>query len=302
MNGPTLSVYMPNFNHAAYLPQAIEAIVGQSRPPDEFLIGDDASSDNSAEIIESYAKRYPSIRFLRHARNQGAVATIDELVQACRGDYLYGAAADDFVLPGFFETAMKAAADFPQAGVVFGKLISVDGSGRNMRNVQAPPWETTQFVSPMRYRTEYLDRQPPYRSLSTSTIYRRDCLAEVGWFRPELGHWCDTFAIRAIALKHGAAYVPQPFAVWRKLTGSFSEKYQSDLRKNQGIIDRAASLMRSPEFRDRFPEPHVRRWSQGYRRANQLLYLRAIARRTIGGMIAAPQRLFGRWQSRQCSA
>ncbi|MBA4016117.1 MAG: hypothetical protein C0483_02905 [Pirellula sp.] len=302
MSGPTLSIYMPNFNHAAYLPQAIEAIVGQSRPPDEFLIADDASSDESAEIIESYARRYASIRFIRHTQNRGAVATIDELVKECRCDYLYGAAADDFVLPGFFEAALKAAADFPQAGIVFGKLMSVDDTGRKPRDVQAPPWESTQYVSPARFLTEYLDRQPPYRSLSTSTIYRRDCLAEVGWFRPQLGHWCDTFAIRAIALKYGAAYVPQPFAVWRKLAGSLSQGSQSSLRKNQDIVDFAASLMRSPEFSDRFSEAHVERWSAGYRRANRLLYLRAIARRSLAGLIDIPQRLLTSKQSRQRSA
>lgn len=291
MSGPTLSVFMPNFNHAAYLPQAIEAIVGQSRPPDEFLIGDDASSDESAAVIESYARRYSSIRFLRHARNQGAVATINELVQECRCDYVYGAAADDFVLPEFFAAALQAAADFPQAGVVFGKLISVDAAGRKLRDVQAPEWDAAQYVSPPRYLTEYLERQPPYRSLSPATMYRRDCLAEVGWFRPELGHWCDTFAIRAIALKHGAAYVPQAFAAWRKLAGGLSQGTQSNLRKNQDLVDFAASLMRSPEFRDRFSEAHVRRWSHGYRRTNQILYLRAIARRTFAGLIALPQRL-----------
>lgn len=271
----TLTVFMPNFNHAAYLPQAIEAILGQSRQPDEFLILDDCSTDQSTEIIESYARRYPVIRFLRRTTNQGAVTSINELLAAANGDYVYGAAADDYVLPGMIEHSMGAAERYPQAGVVFGKMMMIDAAGAKLRDIPAPEWSTTCYASPQQFLKEYLDRHPPYASLSGATIYRRDRLAEVGGFRPELGHWSDTFAIRAIALRYGAAYVPQPFMVWRKVPGSLSNSAQQTLRKNRQIIDRAASLMRSPAFTDRFPEAHVRRWRRGYRRAALLLYFQS---------------------------
>lgn len=271
----TLTVFMPNFNHATYLPQAIEAVLGQSRQPDEFLILDDCSTDKSAEIIESYARRYPVIRFLRRTTNQGAVASINELLAAAKGDYVYGAAADDYVLPGMIELAMAAAERYPQAGIVFGKMTMVDAAGTKLRDIPAPEWPTTCYVSPRQFLDEYLERQPPYASLSGATVYRRDRLAEVGGFRGELGHWSDTFAIRAIALRYGAAYVPQSLMAWRKVLGSLSNSAQQTLRKSLRIIDRAASLMRSPDFVDRFPETHVRRWRRGYRRAALLLYFRS---------------------------
>lgn len=273
----TLTVFMPNFNHAAYLPQAIEALLGQSRQPDEFLILDDCSTDRSAEIIESYARRHSVIRFLRRTTNQGAVASINELLAAATSDYVYGAAADDYVLPGMIEHAMAAAEQYPQAGIVFGKMTMVDAAGAKLRDVPAPTWPTTCYAAPQQFLEEYLERQPPYASLSGATIYRRDRLAEVGGFRSELGHWSDTFAIRAIALRYGAAYVPEPFMAWRKISGSLSTSAQQAWHGNREIIDRAAELMRSPEFVGRFPEAHVRRWRSGYRRAALLLYLRSRA-------------------------
>jgi len=62
MDKSTLSVIMSNYNHSRFLPEALDAIVNQSRQPDEFIIIDDASTDNSVEIIQSYASRYPFIK------------------------------------------------------------------------------------------------------------------------------------------------------------------------------------------------------------------------------------------------
>ena len=58
MTTPTLSVIMGNYNHAHYLVESIPAILNQSFRPKEFIIIDDASTDNSVEIIEGFAKSY----------------------------------------------------------------------------------------------------------------------------------------------------------------------------------------------------------------------------------------------------
>ncbi len=267
---------MANFNHAAYLRQSIEAMVHQAPTPDEFVILDDCSTDNSVEIIESYRARHPFLRLIRRETNGGAAAAYDELLNAARCDYVYTAAADDYVLPGFFDRAMAAARQNPQAGIIFGKMIAVNAAGQKLRDVQSPQWTTTRYLSPSEY-LDYLDSQPPYRSLSGATVYRRECLQEVGGFPRDLGHWCDTFAIRAIALKYGAVYVPETFMAWRKLPDSLSHGTQRRLRQNLGIVARAAELMRTPKFRERFPERHVKRWLRGYRAAIALNYLRALA-------------------------
>lgn len=276
----TLSVITPNYNHAAYLPQAIEAVVTQSRLPDEYLILDDASTDNSLEIIDAYAARYPFIRAIRQPKNLGVVAAIEALVSQASGDYLYATAADDYVLPGFFRQAMEMVEDHPDAGIIFGKMMAINAAGRKLRDIQAPPWPSGRYISPAEYLHEYIDRQPAYRSLTGATIYKTSCLAEVGGFRHELGHWCDTFAARAIALKFGAAYVPETFMAWRVLSDSLSHSTQRHLQKNLAIVARAAELMRSEPFRDRFPERHVRRWLRGYRRAILLTYLRGLGKST----------------------
>ncbi len=206
---PTLSVITPNYNHANYLDQAIRAVVGQSRPPDEYLILDDASTDDSLARIERHAATHSCIRLLQNPINEGVAHVLARLIEEARGDYVFCSAADDFALPGFFDRAMRMAQQYPQAGVIFGRMIAVDARGRILREYGASRFHEPVFIPPGRFLRDYLEQEPAYRSLSAATIYRRDRLLEVGGFRAELGHWCDTFAIRAIALKHGACYLPE---------------------------------------------------------------------------------------------
>jgi glycosyltransferase involved in cell wall biosynthesis len=277
MPRPTLSVITPSYNHAAYVDQAIESVVTQTRPPEEYLILDDASTDDSLARIERQAAVHGCIRLLRNAQNQGVVPSLSRLVQKARGDYVFCAAADDYALPGFFERAMQMAERHPRAGVIFGRMIAVDARGQILRQYGASRYRDARFISPGDFLRDYLEREPAYRSLSAATVYRRDCLLEVGGFRPELGHWSDTFAIRAIALKYGACYVPELFAAWRKLPDGLSQGTRRKLRESFAIVDRAAELMRSPALADRFPPAHVRSWRRNYRRAIVLGYAKCAA-------------------------
>lgn len=266
MTRPTVSVILPNYNHARYLPRAIEEIVGQSRPPDEFLILDDASTDNSVEIIQRYVAACPLIRFVKHETNQGVIAAHRRLFEMATGDYVYAGAADDLRLPGFLEQAMELARRHPQAGLICGRMLIVDDQERSLGELGVRKWTTPLYAAPERYLKECLEVEAPSHSLCGATIYRRDALAEVGWYHPELGSWGDTFAARAVGLKYGVCYTPQPLTAWRRLAGSYSDKSRTDARFTLELIERAVGIMRSPEFCDRFPRDHVVRWRRRYRR------------------------------------
>ncbi len=261
----SLSVILANYNHAQYVAQTIEAIVSQSRPPDEFIIIDDASTDNSFEIISSYASRYPYIRLERNERNLGALTTAGRLTNMATGEYLYGAASDDYVLPGFFETAMGMAEQYPQAGIITGKITVIDKDDNKIGVVEIPHWSAPRFVHPHAFLKEYLEKAEANHSLGSATIYKRTSLEEVGGFRPELASWADTFVLRAIGLRYGACYIPQHCTCWRWGPNSLSSSTQADVRSMLKIIAQAADLMRSTQFNSYFPGEHVVRWEQNYR-------------------------------------
>ncbi len=273
MTKPTLSVVLPNYNHAKFLPRAIEALVNQTRPPDELFIIDDASTDNSVEVIEPYLTRYSFIRFLRNPKNMGVNAANRKLFALAQGDYIHPCAADDLRFPRFFELAMEMVERYPQAGIVFGDIQVKNGRDEEIGHVSVQQWQEPLYAAPDRFLDEYLDAELASHSTSPAMIYRRDAFEEVGWYREELESWADTFAARAIGLKYGACYIPENVAVDYRLEGSYSQGIKDDPRRAIDIVSRAARLMRSDEFRGRFPEQHVRNWESQFRRLVAWNYL-----------------------------
>src|SRR5262245_27676203 len=73
--GPTatptadLSVVIPNYNHAPYLPRCLGALLSQSVLPREIIVLDDASTDNSVAVVKCLAGRSPLIRLVRNEQN-----------------------------------------------------------------------------------------------------------------------------------------------------------------------------------------------------------------------------------------
>ena len=90
MAKPTLSVVMPNYNHLKYLPKALDALAARERPPDELIVIDDGSSDNSWEIVQAFASKYSFIRAYKNDRNMGVEYTVSRGVELASGDYLCG--------------------------------------------------------------------------------------------------------------------------------------------------------------------------------------------------------------------
>ena len=108
MSTANLSVVLANYNHARYLPRALDAILSQSVRPREVIVIDDASTrDNSLEVLDGYARRDPIVRVVRNETNLGVVATYNKVVGFASGEYLFLAAADDYVLPGFLEKCAR---------------------------------------------------------------------------------------------------------------------------------------------------------------------------------------------------
>ncbi len=265
MSGCTLSAVMPNYNHGRYLAEAVAGIATQSRPPDELIVLDDASTDDSVRVIEPLVDRFPFMRLIRLERNGGVLAAIERLLAEARGDYVFFAAADDVRMPGFFERAMAMAQQYPQAGLVCGGVSLIDEADRHLGYFGVRRWNEPLYADPRRFLEEYLLSEVPSHSLSSASIYRRDALLEVGGYRPELGSWADSFAVRAIGLKRGICYVPMEAVRVRMLARSFSHQTATQPRRLLDIIARAERLMQSEEFRDVFPAHYVCHWTRSYR-------------------------------------
>jgi len=136
--GSTLTVVLPNYNHARLIPRALEALFAQDPPPDEIIVVDDGSADDSLNVVAAFAKDHPSLRVLANPTNMGAIATLARGLAAARGRYVYFAAADDWVVPGFFATAIAMLEAHPRAGLFCGEARLVDGGSGRTLGVRPP--------------------------------------------------------------------------------------------------------------------------------------------------------------------
>jgi glycosyltransferase involved in cell wall biosynthesis len=92
---PRLSVLMPTYNYARYLPEAIESVLQQDFQDFEMIIVDDCSWDESEEVIRRYAARDSRIRFRINRPNRGMVANWNYCLSLARGEYVQFLFGDD---------------------------------------------------------------------------------------------------------------------------------------------------------------------------------------------------------------
>jgi glycosyltransferase involved in cell wall biosynthesis len=92
---PKISILIPTFNYARFLPEAIESVLRQDYRDFEILVSDDASDDCSADILSYYADRDPRIRVMVQPRNLGMVANWNWCLAQARGEYVKFLFGDD---------------------------------------------------------------------------------------------------------------------------------------------------------------------------------------------------------------
>jgi len=92
---PTVSVLVPTYNYARFLPEAIESVLAQDFTDFELLISDDCSTDGSAEVLRHYAGRDPRIQVRCQPSNLGMVQNWNWCLQQARGRYIKFLFGDD---------------------------------------------------------------------------------------------------------------------------------------------------------------------------------------------------------------
>ncbi|MHC4885193.1 MAG: glycosyltransferase [Planctomycetota bacterium] len=128
----TVSAIVPNYNYARYLEQRLRSICEQTYPVSEVVVLDDASTDNSIEVITSYLDSVGSMpsRLLRNERNSGsAFAQWSKGAVAARGEYPWICEADDYADARFLESVIPKFAD-EKVVIAYTQSRMVDDAGK----------------------------------------------------------------------------------------------------------------------------------------------------------------------------
>jgi glycosyltransferase involved in cell wall biosynthesis len=257
----TLSVVLPNYNHSKLIERALRALTTQETAPDEIIVIDDASTDDSARVIERFAVNSPAVKLLRNAQNLGVIPTLERGLRTSRGKYVYFAAADDFVLPGFFQNALQRLEANPDLSLFCGEAVLVEGRTNQPFAMRPAVWPrmTAGRVDPARVRR--LLKTTDNWILTGSSVFRRSCVLWAGGFDARLGPFADGILARKLALKFGFFFEPKPVATWVVFSASQSRSVALNLNEARYFLDAVPNLIAADslfpawyanKFRDRW--------------------------------------------------
>ncbi|MEK6288252.1 MAG: glycosyltransferase [Acidobacteriota bacterium] len=205
---PTVSVCIPTYNTARYLPEAIESVLQQEFTDYELVICDNASTDETPELCRKYGDS--RIRYLRFTDLTNQAGNFNRCLDEVRGEFFTLLHADDLLLPGFLSDRVTRLNEHPETGFVFGAVKVVDSDGAVIDTKRQ--WNTDRFFPACQLLESLLLGcivSPP------SLMVRKSCASKAGRFRTDLtwGHDWE-WALR-LSRCGAAGYASEPLAAYR---------------------------------------------------------------------------------------
>ncbi len=134
----TVSLCIPSYNSAGTLVQAVESAENQTHKPDEIIIVDDCSTDDTQGVIERLAVKYGNLRTYENPSNLGLVGNWNRCIELAQSRFVSILHADDYYAPEMLARQLAAFDAHPEAGVVFTLANFVDGNGTSRGATRLP--------------------------------------------------------------------------------------------------------------------------------------------------------------------
>jgi glycosyltransferase involved in cell wall biosynthesis len=217
-DSPLITTIIPTYRRPVFLKRAVKSVLRQTYPHFQVCIYDNASGDETADVVAELAKQDSRVKYHCHQENIGSLANFDYGMTRVVTPFFSLLSDDDVLLPGFFETALNGFEKFPDAIFSAGSTIAMTPQGK----VFAAPldlWPREGYYSPPDNVLEMLEGQHP---TWTAILFRREVIEKVGLLDHDVGSPSDLdYELRAAA-RFPFVISKSPCAIWLVYPSSYS--------------------------------------------------------------------------------
>lgn len=228
---PLISIVIPCYNQAQYLPETIQSVLAQTYQNWEAIIVNDGSPDNTEQIAKELVKKDKRIRYV-YKENGGPSSTRNIGIQSAHGEFILPLDADDMIAPGYVELAVKAFCEDSKLKVVYCQC--------RFCGLKQGVWKQLAYKG---YRELLLEN-----SIFCSALFRKSDWQEVGGYDEKMRDGVEDweFFIRLLQDNGKVYQIPQPLFLYRiknvSMTTHAAEKYSDNkfyiYSKNRSIYDK----------------------------------------------------------------
>jgi len=169
---PKVSLYMPTYNCGEYINQAIESILTQTFQDFELIVIDDASMDDTSDILKNYEKN-PKIKIIKNDKNLGFVRSAIKAINMAKGDYIMRLDADDYLDENALFIMNHTLDNHPEFGMVYPDYFEIDEKGNIIDY----------------FRKNKIGREIELLDLPANgacTLMRKSCYKAIGGYRDDI--------------------------------------------------------------------------------------------------------------------
>lgn len=242
---PLVSVIIPNYNYARYLPQVLDSVLAQSYSNVEIIVVDDGSMDDSKAVLRNYEKH---VRLVEQP-NQGVSAARNRGVRESSGELLAFLDADDVWLPLKLERQVGRFLNQPELGLVHCGVedISETGVTRQSHLDGLEGWVAKDML---------LFRRPVILGGGSGLVIPRATFESLGGFDIRLSTSADWDFCCRVAIRQPVGFVPEVLMQYRV--------HGTNMHGNISLMERDMLLAYSKAFNSPGPElQELRRQSYG---------------------------------------
>lgn len=203
---PKVSVIIPNYNHASFLKQRLDSVFNQTFQDFEVILLDDASTDNSKEILNTYKKHPRVSHFIVNEENSGSpFKQWQKGMALAKGEYIWIAESDDYCERDFLETLLALFIENATVLVYCASTIINNEGGNAGRHKWADGLDSKRWTQDF-YNTgkEEIQKYMRYRNTITNAsavVFRKSVMRDVAY--PVEMKFCGDWYIWIEVLKQG---------------------------------------------------------------------------------------------------